>query len=425
MNAMHKSGFFKIAQTVFSLLLILLFITTDVWFPDTPADLVRRYTRTYEFDYVGWEIKAIWEKIKGFSLGISNYLTIEQQRTVIRDYFSLIKRSRDLGNEITTLYGDPAFDDTQHILDLEKNLDVINLRLKHQAMLAEPVFQTQLSYAIATLGITKIDTPFPPVLFKTSSLPKQLILSPRDTIRQEKSISLVSDISLQEMIALEEMVENNTDFSALVVPIGGVGTYPSMIIETPSLTNLLDTIAHEWTHNHLTFRPLGLRYGASPPLRTMNETAANISGSEIMQQTLKIFYPGSIKPDPILPNTLYASASPPLDSEIGFSFSKRMYETRVRVDELLELGKVMEAEKFMEEQRLVFWENGYQIRKLNQAYFSFYGAYADAPFSAAGRDPVGEDVRLMRAQQPGLSSFIWKISWMINYRQLRIAARSF
>ncbi len=51
----------------------------------------------------------------------------------------------------------------------------------------------------------------------------------------------------------------------------------------------------------------------------------------------------------------------------------------------------------MELRRQVFVDHGYIIRKLNQAYFAFYGAYADSPVSAAGEDPVGEAVRELRA----------------------------
>ena len=44
----------------------------------------------------------------------------------------------------------------------------------------------------------------------------------------------------------------------------------------------------------------------------------------------------------------------------------------------------------MEARREIFWQNGYAIRKLNQAYFAFYGAYADIPGGPAGEDPVAE-----------------------------------
>ena len=73
----------------------------------------------------------------------------------------------------------------------------------------------------------------------------------------------------------------------------------------------------------------------------------------------------------------------------------------------------------MEQRRQVFWNNGYHIRKINQAYFAFYGAYADAPGGgAAGADPVGSAVRLLRQQSPSLRVFINQISWMSSFEQL-------
>jgi len=78
----------------------------------------------------------------------------------------------------------------------------------------------------------------------------------------------------------------------------------------------------------------------------------------------------------------------------------------------------------MEARRRVFWENGYQLRKINQAYFAFYGAYADAPGGgAAGDDPVGAAVRALRAQSPSLAVFVNRISWMATFEQLQEATR--
>lgn len=423
---MTKRRIIQNIQLIISFSMIVLLFTTSVWFPLNDTDAIRRYTKPFEFDYIRWEMNAIWKKALELSFGITHQMTIDQQHYIIQDYISLLTQTKEMEQNLTRLYSEPGTKNSDLISALEKDLAQIQKQLKHQSMLAEPVIQNQVSFAISNLGISNIATPFPPVLYKASPLPKQLIISPRDVIRQEKSISLVSDISLQEMIALEELVEEYTDFSALVVPIGGVGTYPSMITQTTSLPNLLDTVAHEWIHNHLTFRPLGLRYGVSPALRTMNETTANIAGEEIMQETLFLFHPKYIQDKSIAPESLQANISyPPAQPDNGFSFPKMMYQTRVQVDELLAQGKVEQAEQYMESQRQIFWENGYQIRKLNQAYFSFYGAYADAPLSAAGSDPVGEDVRLLRMQQPNLASFVWKMSWMVNYRQLRLAARAF
>lgn len=75
----------------------------------------------------------------------------------------------------------------------------------------------------------------------------------------------------------------------------------------------------------------------------------------------------------------------------------------------------------MEQRRAFFWENGYAIRRLNQAYFAFYGAYADQPGGAAGSDPVGPAVRALRQSSPSLASFINRISWMTSFAQLQQA----
>ncbi len=104
-----------------------------------------------------------------------------------------------------------------------------------------------------------------------------------------------------------------------------------------------------------------------------------------------------------------------------FNFNAEMHTTRVHVDELLAQGKITEAETYMDERRLVFWDNGYAIRKLNQAYFAFYGAYADIPGGAAGEDPVGPAVRALRARSGSLSAFLKTIAQMTSFKQLQDA----
>ena len=95
-----------------------------------------------------------------------------------------------------------------------------------------------------------------------------------------------------------------------------------------------------------------------------------------------------------------------------------MHQTRLRVDDLLASGEIEEAEQYMEERRLFFWENGYQIRRLNQAYFAFYGAYADAPGGAAGADPVGEAVRRLWLAADSPTQFLELISPMTSFQSL-------
>ena len=96
-----------------------------------------------------------------------------------------------------------------------------------------------------------------------------------------------------------------------------------------------------------------------------------------------------------------------------------MHQTRITVDQLLAEGEIEEAERYMEERRQFFWDNGYRIRKLNQAYFAFYGAYADQPVGSAGEDPVGAAVRSLRAQSASLIDFVNKVSRVKSYEQLQ------
>jgi len=102
-----------------------------------------------------------------------------------------------------------------------------------------------------------------------------------------------------------------------------------------------------------------------------------------------------------------------------FDFRAEMRQTRVRVDELLAAGKVNEAEQYMEMRRHFFWEHGYHIRKINQAYFAFYGSYNDQPGGgAAGADPVGPAVRKLWAESRTLKEFIEKVQTVRSYADL-------
>ena len=84
-----------------------------------------------------------------------------------------------------------------------------------------------------------------------------------------------------------------------------------------------------------------------------------------------------------------------------------MRKTRLEADRLLAEGKIDEAEKYMESQRRILVENGYAIRKLNQAYFAFHGSYA---VGAAATDPIGGKLRLLRKQVGSLNEFLHTVA---------------
>jgi hypothetical protein len=423
---MVKNNLHRITYSILSLLFVMVTITSSSWSHIELSDKIRYYTRQYEFDFTCWEISSTWNKVTNTSLGVVHYLNNSQQRKAVEDYFALLKTANKLQQNISEIYSDPNNSNPKvKAAPFEGELKKVSTTLIKQRQFSESILQHQIGTAVQNLGLAGIGTPFPPILFQTTELPKNLIVSPRTTISQEESVSLKADMDLKEIIELENSVENISNHSALVVSIGGISTYPTMVINTTNIHFLIETVAHEWMHNYLIFRPLGMRYSSSPELRTMNETTASIAGEEISEAVIRMFYPNLVEQKVIKQNTLQASFSESPTTQDFFNFYKEMYETRVMVDDLLSQNKVEEAERFMEERRLVFWENGYHIRKINQAYFAFHGAYADHPFSAAGKDPVGDDVRIFRARQSSLASFIKKMSWMYTYSQLHFAARAF
>jgi hypothetical protein len=199
-----------------------------------------------------------------------------------------------------------------------------------------------------------------------------------------------------------------------------------MIMNTSDLNWLVEVIAHEWTHNFLTLRPLGMIYDTSPALRSINETTADLAGRELGLAVIRRYYPEFLPEEEAAPAP--ESPEPPAPEAPRFSFRKEMHQTRITVDALLAKGKVDAAEAYMEARRRFFWDHGYLIRKLNQAYFAFYGAYNDvsaggSASGAAGADPIGPAVVALREKSASLGQFLNRISWMTSFEQLQRAAQ--
>ncbi len=387
---------------------------------------VRAFTRPIEFDYITWTWDALWIKCAQAGLGSADYIPPTEHAQIVLDYLDLIQQIQQVEQGIYDIFANPDILDPEvHSQELRHKLQVLDARRSELGPLAETIFQNQLSTVLTDLGLTLGGQPVPPVLYHATELPRALVVSPRDVIRQDANISLIPERTIDQSVALEAQVDHALNVSSLVVDIGGVGLYPTMVMETTSINWLAEVVSHEWVHNFLTLRPLGASYNASPELRVINETVANLAEKEIGGSLIRRFYPAFVPPPPEPPEV----ESPELDETPeppGFDFRAEMHETRVTTDGLLAQGKIEEAEIYMETRRLFLWENGYKIRKLNQAYFAFYGAYADEPGGAAGtiEDPIGDAVRKLRSQSPSLADFLNRVSWMWSYEQLQAAAES-
>jgi hypothetical protein len=253
---------------------------------------------------------------------------------------------------------------------------------------------------------------FPPTTLFLGPPPRLLVISPRDKIEAVDEIMLSPDMTVLEMESLENKVEK-LGYSGLVIDLGGMATVPSYVSNDADIKFILESTAHEWVHQYLAFTPLGFRYvldklgiHQSQDLITINETVADIIGNEIGDEVFWKYYAPPATNNASVPST--------------FDFNGTMRLIRQTVDAYLTKGEIDFAESYMSDQREYLVAHGYQIRKLNQAYFAFYGTYGDSPTSAS---PIGGELNTLRNRSVSLKDFIDKASAITSIDDLNTAVR--
>jgi hypothetical protein len=253
---------------------------------------------------------------------------------------------------------------------------------------------------------------FPPLRFSLEEPPHLLVISPRNRIVYLDRVLLRQELSEDEMRRIEDQVDK-LDVSSLVVELGGFGaTYPPIVTNNAGITFLIDAAVEEWLHQYLAFKPLGFRYlldsigiQQPPDVIILNETLAGMVSREIGDEVYAKYYK---KNEPI---TGYSE-------EQGFDFEAEMRGTRKKADSYLSLGDIEAAEQYMEARRKVFVAQGYNIRKINQAYFAFHGIYGDDPASVS---PIYIGLTQLRDTSPSLKDFLETTSMMTGYSDLEEA----
>jgi hypothetical protein len=274
--------------------------------------------------------------------------------------------------------------------------------------------QNELANQIRTILVDNGISTFPPLNFNLEKPPYLLVISPRDKIQYADRMLLRQTLSNDDINMIESKVDN-LGLSSLVVRLGGfAATYPPIVDVDANRSFVIDTIVHEWLHQYLAFKPLGFLYlldslgfNQDSKIISVNETLASMVGDEISAQVLARYYGGS---------------QPKKTAEINstFNFNKEMKETRKNVDIYLGQGDIEGAERYMAERRNLFLSYGYQIRKLNQAYFAFHGIYGQSPASVS---PVHRQLQLVRDQSQSLKEFLQKASAIADYDDLVKLAR--
>ena len=402
-------------RILFGLVCLGLLLTISREWPDDSTEDYKysRIIHNRYFDFVDWELEALGRKILYSLAPAHDYLDPEDQQSALVRYFDQLAAVQSLESEIAIAYADPAVANPEgETAELVQQLILAREPLDVLQPLAEGVLEEQTSAVLAEAGITTAGRTLPPVKLQFTPLPAMLIISPRDRIEAIRFFPLETGIETSARVELEAEIDRRLGVSSLVSNIGGLAAYPAMMLESSSALWVIETAAHEWTHHYLTLHPLGLLYDTDPQLRAMNETTASIVGREIGGRVTERYYPEFLPAHSPSADETGSVSTPP-----AFDFRAEMRVTRVHVDELLAQGQIEEAESYMEARRLVFWEQGYRIRKINQAYFAFHGAYADEP-GAPGADPVGPAVLELRAHSSSLSEFLEAIAPLTSFEQL-------
>jgi hypothetical protein len=322
-------------------------------------------------------------------------LSPQEEDARVRRYFELhvlIREQQRIG-------GDPAVADVDGAAAraLERDLRAERDRIENSV---ERILEGRVTEVAQQTGLTRRfggDIVWPPVSIEFEDPPAVLVRSPRAVIRRDDQQLLRGDLSIERVQAIERDAERDGATSALVVNIGGIAMYPAIIPPSTDYRAVLHNIAHEWLHHYLYFTPLGRRYYHDAELTTLNETVANMAGRELGDLVFER-YPlvDDASSDP-RPAAAEEQPRPEID------FIAEMRGLRREVEMLLTAGLVDEAEGRMEATRAYFAENGRYIRRINQAYFAFHGAYADGPGST---DPIGPKLRQLRDRSATVEEFI-------------------
>jgi hypothetical protein len=367
-----------------------------------PSDPISKAAEPFRYDLTGWEIRHVLNRWL-YKIGhlFDDGPSVEEENETLQRHFALAADVVSLQREVAES-GDES---------LQFTLEDKRTEQQQLGNEVEAILEKRVSTVIEDEGLTtslplfsNVRFVFPPLDFEFDQPPRVLVISPRERISHDRAILLRRGLTSEQVVALEEETAA-TGVSSLVVNISGIATYPSTVPEHASYESVLETVAHEWLHQYLFFHPLGSHYFDNDTLRTLNETVANIGGREIAEMVQQRF--------PLPQSNFVAAEGAP--EEPSIDFRAEMHELRLDVDKLLSEKKIAEAEALMEKKRKFLAENGFYIRKINQAYFAFHGLYADTPASSS---PIGPKMLALRRLNPSLGDFIQSVADITSEEEL-------
>ena len=381
---------------------------------DYRPSYVDRVIAPFKYSFIEWELGHLSDKwVYRLKNSVFKNHTEDRKTALmeVREYFRLGEILRQRTTPIIDNYAE-----TSRLLGHDRkvgsNSEVDELIRSKLAILrdrVEETIETELSEVLKSLQLNSRLGLWPPVDIVLSGAPHILVISPRDEINLKNTFLLREGLTLAQKSYIEEKVGLLDNHSVLVEDLGGVAVYPSVISNQLSIESSLTVAAHEWLHHWLFFKPLGQSFWTSHEMTVLNETVATVAGEEIG----KLLY-SRINHNVEEDTRLSVQGEQETSDGKSFDFFKIMQETRKHVLVLLGEGDIEEAEYYMDQRAGLFRENGYYIRKLNQAYFAFHGIYAT---TAASDSPIGEQVKFFRSKTSSLPEFLRSISEFRDYEE--------
>ncbi|PKB79293.1 MAG: hypothetical protein BZY88_14115, partial [SAR202 cluster bacterium Io17-Chloro-G9] len=361
----------------------------------------------HRYSTAGWEVSHLADKWVHKLWDIMPW-TSEPAREVriaqVVEFFDIVQELNDLERRILFPQSGAGGTLSQNeVRQLTAEIDRIKERRRAIQSQVEETIESEISAVLAQEGLaSRIGLIFPPVDAVFSGSPNVLVLSPRDRIDRMETVLLKPGLDDLVRERIEDAMFRQENLAALVESTGGVATYPSVVADSFGLRFAITTASHEWLHQWFFFQPLGQHFWDNADMTTLNETAATIAGREIGDRVYT-----AITGEMVVRNGVGPAADPET-----FSFNEEMRETRLRTEELLAQGRIGEAEAYMEERRLFMVENGFFIRKINQAFFAFHGSYAT---SAASISPIDGQLEQLRSRSDTLEDFLKKVAEFGSY----------
>lgn len=289
-------------------------------------------------------------------------------------------------------------------------LDALDARLARLRPEVEAVLSAEVDAELRRRGLAPgldwtplsrfpffLPDPVPGVYFQLGPLPDLLAVAPRDRIELIGSVLVQPNLAPAQIDALENGADR-LGVSSVVVGIGGLAAYPSMVPDDGSVKDLVITVSHEWTHHYLALRPLGMAYFNSYQMREINETVADMVGHEVGRAVYQRYYASSE------PKAIGLAAAPPPSRPAEPDFWTLMRRVRVRVEAYLARHDVAGADAYMARARRDLARRGYYVRRLNTAYLAFFGSYAQTA------NPFEPKLRALRARTGSLKRFLEVVS---------------